>query len=156
MDIPDTLLLPNSKQTVDRVDSHTGLDEHFGRDGVSVSSLSRPLLPQRLSELVFVLRSARVRVRQIVHEVLRRPLVPLLADDDVRFPSVLALRGVDTVNVLDKLFGVGVGVASSLFGALAAPRSPSGQCDVFVVRRVSFDFATLLFFEFLTNEELPF
>lgn len=75
-----------------------------------------PLCPDRCGHAASKLLSARVRIREILDEVLGRFLVFLLRDDDMRLPSVSAFGSVDPSDFLDQ-----TRPRSGFFGAAATP-----------------------------------
>lgn len=90
---------------------------HYARHRPSLEPNPRiPLAPEGHLHPSLKLRMARVRIRQLAHEVLGRLLVTFLRDDEVRLGVVCARRGCDAWDGLDQ-----VGFGGTVFGAGAAP-----------------------------------
>lgn len=107
---------------------------------------SVPLDAQRSIEAALELRAARVREGEVLHRVLRRLLIPLLRDDDVRLSVVCARRRVDARNAFDE-----VRLGRGLARALPAPCAPAGQGGVNLLWRVFLQFAPLRLGKFLVD-----
>ena len=96
--------------------SHTYLRNDLRQRGALEAEAGIPFCTERDLHAALELRLARVRVRQVLDEVLGRLLVALLGDDDMRLLVVRARARVDARDLLDEMwFGRG------LFGACTTP-----------------------------------
>ena len=113
-----TSYFPPPTQTQQKAGTATHLRDDLGQRRALEAEARVPLRAERDLHAALELRLARVRVREVLDEVLCRLLVALLRDDHVRLLVVRARGGVHARDLLDE-----VRLRGRLLCALAAPRA---------------------------------
>ena len=98
------------------LEHRTHLRDDLGQRRALESKARVPLRAQGDLHAALELRLARVRVREVLDEVLCRLLVALLGDDDVRLLVVRARLGVDARDLLEQVW-----LRGGLLRACASP-----------------------------------
>ena len=114
------------KHLAQRINYSPQLLRHLGHSRPLEPNPRIPLHSNRLFQAALILRLARIRIRQVLNQILGSFLVHLLRDDNMPLSIVLARLGVYPRYLLDEVrFGFGFTRASSTPGALDGRVSPS-------------------------------